>query len=208
VFIESPRFPDDIAHGARSTPGYRTEVTELEGGTERRNSLWANARHRYDAAYGVRSISDLEAVTAFFHAMRGAAHSFRFKDWADYKSCGALATPADTDQALGTGDDAAVEFALVKRYTVAALETVRPIEKPVAGSVVVAVDGVPQASGWSVDTATGVVTFDTPPAAGLVVSAGFEFDVPVRFAEDHLPQALDCYMVGSIELLLIEVRGE
>jgi uncharacterized protein (TIGR02217 family) len=208
MFLETPRFPDDIAHGAASTPGYRTEVTELEGGTERRNSLWAQARHRYDVAYGVRTITDLEILAAFFHAVRGAAHPFRFKDWADFKSGPALSAPTPTDQAIGTGDAVETEFQLVKTYSAGALATVRPIVKPVAGTVRLAVDGVEEIGGWSVDTATGLVTFDTPPGAGLLVSAGYEFDVPVRFAEDDLPQQLECYRVGSIAVPLIEVRGE
>jgi uncharacterized protein (TIGR02217 family) len=96
----------------------------------------------------------------------------------------------------------------VKTYSAGALATVRPIVKPVAGTVRLAVDGVEEIGGWSVDTATGLVTFDTPPGAGLLVSAGYEFDVPVRFAEDDLPQQLECYRVGSIAVPLIEVRGE
>jgi uncharacterized protein (TIGR02217 family) len=156
----------------------------------------------------VRTISYLDQLTAIFHAVRGAAHAFRIKDWADYRSGPALAAPAPTDQVLGTGDGANKVFQLVKRYTAGALETVRPIRKPLPGTVQVAKDGVPQASGWSVATSTGLVTFTTAPAAGVIVSAGFEFDLPARFESDELPQALECYQIGSISVAVIEVRGE
>ncbi len=201
------RFPDDISRGARGGPERRTQIVELASGDEERNAIWANSRRRYDAAYGIRRADDLAAVVAFFEARNGRLYGFRWKDWADFKSCLPSQTPAATDQAIGTGDGATTTFQLVKSYVSGAQSWTRTIAKPVAGTVLVAINGVEQASGWSVDTTAGIITFATAPAAGASITAGFEFDVPVRFDTDQLDVTLDIERLGSITSIpLIEVR--
>ncbi len=201
------RFPDNISRGARGGPERRTQIVELASGDEERNASWANSRRRYDAAYGIRRADDLAAVVAFFEARNGRLHGFRFKDWADYKSCLPSGTPAAIDQAIGTGDGATTDFQLVKVYSSGSQSWTRTITKPVAGTVLVAIDGTEQTSGWSVDTTTGIVSFTTAPAAGAAITAGFEFDVPARFDTDTLDVTLDIERLGSITSIpLIEVR--
>jgi len=201
------RFPDDISRGARGGPERRTQIVELASGDEERNASWANSRRRYDAAYGIRRADDLAAAVAFFEARNGRLYGFRWKDWADFKSCLPSGTPAATDQALGTGDGATTDFQLVKVYSSGAQTWARTITKPIAGTVLIAIDGVEQTSGWSVDTTTGLITFTTAPAAGTTITAGFEFDVPVRFDTDTLDVTLDIERLGSITSIpLIEVR--
>lgn len=201
------RFPDNIGRGARGGPERRTQIVELASGDEERNASWANSRRRYDVAYGIRRADDLAAVVAFFEARNGRLHGFRFKDWGDHRSCQPSGTPTPTDQALGTGDGATTAFQLVKRYTSGAQSWMRSIGKPVAGTVRVALGGVEQASGWSVDIATGLVTLTTAPAVGVAVTAGFEFDVPVRFDSDALDVTLDVERLGSITSIpLLEIR--
>jgi len=201
------RFPDDISRSARGGPERRTQIVELASGDEERNASWANSRRRYDAAYGIRRADDLAAVVAFFEARNGRLYGFRWKDWADFKSCVPSQTSAATDQNIGTGDGTATDFLLVKAYTSGAQTWTRTITKPVDGTVKVAIDGVEQTSGWSVDTTTGLITFTTAPDAGAVITAGFEFDVPVRFDTDMLDVTLDIEWLGSITSIpLIEVR--
>ena len=201
------RFPDDISRGARGGPERRTQIVELASGEEERNASWANSRRRYDVAYGIRRADDLAAVVAFFEARNGRLYGFRFKDWADYKSALPSAAISPTDQGIGTGDGAATTFQLVKRYASGSQTWVRTITKPVAGTVRVALDGAEQLSGWSFDTTTGVITFGTAPAAGVAVTAGFAFDVPVRFDTDALDVTLDLERLGSITSIpLLEIR--
>ncbi len=201
------RFPDDISRNARGGPERRTQIVELASGDEERNASWANSRRRYDAAYGIRRADDLAAVVAFFEARNGRLHGFRWKDWADFKSCLPSQTPAATDQTIGAGDGTTTAFQLVKSYVSGAQAWTRTITKPVAGTVRIAIDGVDQASGWSEDTTTGVVSFNTAPANGAAITAGFEFDVPVRFDTDTLDVTLDIERLGSITSIpLIEVR--
>jgi uncharacterized protein (TIGR02217 family) len=201
------RFPELIGRGARGGPERRTQVVELASGDEERNASWANSRRRYDVSYGIRRADDLAAVVAFFEARNGRLHGFRFRDWSDYRSGPPSQTPSPLDQPLGVGDGTMTAFQLVKRYASGAQAWVRSITKPVAGSVRVALGGVEQLSGWSVSTTTGLVTFATPPASGVAVTAGFEFDVPVRFDSDALEVTLDLERLGSITSIpLVEIR--
>ena len=201
------RFPDNIGRGARGGPERRTQIVELASGDEERNASWANSRRRYDVAYGIRRADDLAAVVAFFEARNGRLHGFRFKDWADYKSGLPSKAPGPQDQLIGEGDGATSVFQLVKRYASGSQTWTRAIAKPVAGSVRVALDGAEQTGGWSIDTTTGIVTFDTAPASGVAITAGFEFDVPVRFDTDTLDVTLDVERRGSIASIpLVELR--
>jgi len=201
------RFPDNISRGARGGPERRTQIVELASGAEERNASWANSRRRYDVAYGIRRADDLAAVVAFFEARNGRLHGFRFKDWADFKSCLPSQAPGPADQPFGTGNGSTNTFQLAKRYTSGAQSWTRAIIKPVAGTVTIALNGTPQASGWSVSTTTGLITFVTAPAAGVAITAGFEFDVPVRFATDALDVTLDFERLGSITSIpLVEIR--
>lgn len=201
------RFPDNISRGARGGPERRTQVVELASGDEERNASWANSRRRYDVAYGIRRADDLAAVVAFFEARNGRLFGFRFKDWADYKSSLPSQAIIPTDQQIGTGTGALKTFQLSKRYTSGAQTWTRSIAKPVTGTVRIALGMVEQMSGWTLDATTGVVTFTTAPGAGVTITTGFEFDVPVRFDTDSLDVTLDVERLGSITSIpLLEIR--
>ncbi|TYB84199.1 DUF2460 domain-containing protein [Oceaniovalibus sp. ACAM 378] len=201
------RFPDTISRGARGGPERRTQIVELASGDEERNASWANSRRRYDVAYGIRRADDLAAVVAFFEARNGRLHGFRYKDWADYKSCLPSQAITAIDQQIGTGTGSMKIFQLSKRYVSGAQSWTRTIAKPVAGTVRVALGMAEQMSGWTMDATTGVITFTTAPGNGVIVRAGFEFDVPVRFDTDVLDVTLDIERLGSITSIpLLEIR--
>lgn len=201
------RFPTDLSFGATGGPERRTEIVSLASGHEQRNSPWAHARRRYDAGVGLRSLDDLEAVIAFFEARRGPLYAFRFRDWTDWKSGPASRVPEPLDQAVGTGDGTTASFALRKTYASGGTDYVRPITHPVAGTVRVAVNGAELFAGFSVDAISGVLRFDTPPDEGADVTAGFEFDVPVRFDSDAIVTSLSKFSAGEVPSIpLVEVR--
>ncbi|TJZ89696.1 TIGR02217 family protein [Paracoccus gahaiensis] len=201
------RFPDNISRGARGGPERRTQIVELARGDEERNASWANSRRRYDVAYGIRRADDLAAVVAFFEARNGRLYGFRYKDWADYKSGLPSQPVSPVDQRIGTGDGSTANFSLIKRYVSGGQSWARAIVKPVTGTVRVAVNGIEPASGWTVDAATGIVAFATAPPAGMAITTGFEFDVPVRFDTDMLDVTLDLERLGSITSIpLMEIR--
>lgn len=203
------RFPTAISRGAQGGPERRTDVVVLGSGYEERNSRWAASRRSYNAGYGVQSIDALYEVIAFFEERRGRFHGFRWRDHADWKSGAPGSAPAAVDQAIGLGDGTATSFQLSKTYGGGYAPLTREIRKPVAGSVLVAVDGAARTPGedFTVDTTTGFVTLATPPAPGAVVSAGFEFDVPVRFDTDKLEVNLSGFRSGAIpNIPIVEIR--
>lgn len=199
-------FPIDIAFDSEGGPSRRTEIVTLVSGREERNSPHAGSRRSFNAGYGVKSLADIERIIAFFEARRSRLHAFRFRDPFDWKSCALGDAPSADDQALGTGDGARTVFQLVKTYASGGASAVRIITKPVSGSVTVALDGAPQAAGWSLDPASGLVSFAAAPAAGAIVSAGYLFDTPVRFDTDSLRINLSAFRAGAIPSIpLIEV---
>lgn len=201
------RFPLDIAFNSTGGPSFSTTVTELASGAEQRNINWSQARAQYDISTGIRAEDDVVEVLHFFRARQGRAFGFRFKDWADFTSNPSFGPASSTDQILGVGDGVQVDFELIKTYGEAQANYIRRITKPVAGSVNVAIDGVEAISGFSVDHDEGVIRFDTPPAVGVSVSAGFEFDVPVRFNADTLSLRASSFRAGEIPNIgLVEVR--
>lgn len=200
------RFPTGIGRGATGGPQRLTEIVTLSSGHEQRNTRWAHSRRRYNAGLGVRSLDDLHEVVSFFEARRGRLHAFRWKDHADFKSCPPSQLVSAMDQEIGVGDGSTTVFQLVKDYADLAGDYQRIVSKPVAGSVSVAIDGVTDAS-VTVDDTTGLVTFLAAPGSGAVVSAGFEFDVPVRFDTDSLEINLSHFDAGQIpDVPVVEVR--
>ena len=196
--FEEVQFPDDISYGATGGPVFSTDVVSTFSGHEQRNSNWQQARARYNVASGVKTETQWKALISFFRARRGKAVGFRYKDWSDFQG---------TNEQIGIGDDVQADFQLVKLYASGSVAVSRDVTKPVAGTVDIYVDSILQVSGVTVDTTTGIVTFDTPPAMGEVVTADFEFDVPVRFDSDELQLSIDSYDAGNWRnIQLIEVR--
>lgn len=197
-FVEI-QFPADISYGSSGGPEYTTDIVTSQSGYEQRNVSWEQARARFNVAHGVKTKAQLDTLIAFFRARKGRAYGFRFKDWTDYQA---------SNQTIGTGNGADTQFQLVKRYTSGAVTESRVITKPVAGTVQIYKNAVLQSSGVTIDTATGIVTFTTAPAAGVVITANYEFDVPVRFDTDRLSARLESYGVHSWQdIPLVEVRA-
>lgn len=203
------RFPTGVSFGSSGGPERRTEIVTLASGYEQRNSAWADSRRRYNAGYGIKSLNDIHAVIAFFEARHGRLHGFRWKDFADFRSCPPQTTPTPTDQLIGVGDGRASEFFLVKTYHSGAQSYTRKIAKPVLGTVRIAVDGTELADGvgMTVDVTSGRISLAQAPRAGALVTAGFEFDVPVRFDTDFLDISLAAFQAGQIpNVPIVEIR--
>ncbi|APX88380.1 glycoside hydrolase family 24 [Brevirhabdus pacifica] len=203
------RFPARLSFGSVGGPERRTEIVTLTSGHEERSSPWAHSRRRYDAGVGLRSLDDVEGLLAFFEARHGRLHGFRWKDWADFKSCAPSADPAAGDQVIGVGDGVMRSFALSKGYVSGGVRYARPISKPVSGTVRMAVDDVElvQGAGFEVDIDTGLCTLPAPPHSGAQVTAGFEFDVPVRFDTDLIQVSVASFRAGEVpNVPVIEVR--
>ncbi len=207
AFMET-RLPARLAFGSTGGVERRTDVVQLASGYEQRSTPWADGRRRYLIGGGVRAIEEAQALVAFFEAQRGRLNGFRFQDFADFSS----ATPGQSvtalDQPIATGDGATTVFQLSKTYGSGATAYIRPIKKPVAGTVQVAVAGAALSpSAFSVDATTGLVTLTVAPAAGQAITAGFQFDTPVRFDADRIDMTLESFEAARlVAVALIEIR--
>lgn len=202
------RLPVRLAFGSTGGVERRTEIVTLGSGFERRSTPWAQGRRRYLIGANLRSVDDMAVLTSFFEARRGRLYAFRFRDFADCKSCAPGAPVGPSDQTLGEGDGTRTVFQLVKRYGGGEDAQERRITKPVEGTVRIAINGLELESGaFAVDPATGAVTLDEPAGAGAAVTAGFEFDTPVRFDADRIEVTLESFDAGRMAAVpLIEVR--
>ena len=198
-------FPIEIGQHASVAPNFSTNIVTAASGFEARNANWAQARLRVDAGPGVRGEAELEALLGFFRARRGPAVAFRFRDPFDNSSNGMTGAAAANDQMLGLGDGALTSFPLIKSYDAGEQ---RRITRPVPGTVRVAVNGAEATTGWTLQD-KGVVQFATAPAAGASITAGFLFDVPVRFANDQIEVNRSTFLAGEAPSVpLVEVRED
>jgi len=199
-------FPEGVSYGSTFGAGFNTSIIRTPNRAEQRTSLAQVAVHRYDIRETAKAPDKIAAILSFYFARRGAERGFRLKDWTDFLTSadhgalpGSVATPFD--QELGVGDGVKTTFQLVKRYTNGGQSYVRNITKPRAGTVRIGLDGVEQMSGWSVNTATGLLTFTSPPGVGVIPTWGGQFDVPVRFSESaDRNNPIDCSTFGTREI--------
>jgi uncharacterized protein (TIGR02217 family) len=203
------RFPLAVSFGATGGPERRNEIVSLTSGREKRNARFSQSRHHYDAGTGVRSLEDLHDVLVFFEARRGSLHAFRFRDPFDMKSCRPEATPSASDQLLGYGDGTERRFKLIKRYGTGDDAYARLISRPLVATLRVAIDTaeLSASAGFSFDETSGEIVLAQPPSNGVAVTAGYEFDVPVRFDSDRMSVSLTAFNAGQIPSIpLVEVQ--
>lgn len=205
--------PNAFQYGSTFGGGFSTVVQGTSTGHEYRLARQQQARHRYRLLKTLQSQAEALALKTFAIARRGALHSFRLKDWSDYTSAADGTTaPTVLDSFIGVGDGAQVQFQLYKTYDQSgAAPYHRTIELPVAGTVVAALDGAGTGA-FTFTNPGGIVTFTSPPGIGVIVTAGYQFDVPVRFdgAIDAWNQmrsdAFDAWTLDQLEC--VEVLNE
>lgn len=205
TFLETPRFPDNIAFGATVGPTYLTVVTPVYSGRDGRIPAWSQSRIRFDVGRRCMNVADTATLDAFFRAVKGRAYGFRIKDWTDY-TC-------TTSQGVLSATATAGTYQLGKRYVSGALSETRAIAKPVAGTVLVFKNGVQITSGLTLDTTTGLVTISPTPGGTDVLTWSGQFDVPVRFDADEMKKQIMDRNGASGDLLvdwgsipIIEIR--
>lgn len=205
--IDEVEFPRELAYGTAGGPVFSTLVTRLASGFEGRQQQWSHARLQFDAAPAVLDKERLAVLLKFFYARRGRSRGFLFHDYTDFTSAdNHQDAPAATDQLIGVGDGVEQTFQLVKHYGDSEATYTRDISRPVADSILVSLNNVPQGSGWALNS-LGQIFFSVAPGVGVQVKAGFEFLVPVRFDTDFLETSIESYEgYNATTVPIIELR--
>lgn len=171
--FQEQRLELGLNFGATYGPRFSTAIATQSDGQEQRRAMWSQPLIVANLAGRAVDKIELDYLLDFHASVKGSAYGFRLRDWSDYKS---------GLTAIGTGNGTTQTWQLVKRYTVGSYTVTRPITKPVANSLTLYLNGVATATGWSLNTTTGVLTTTLTGA----IAVDFEFDVPVRFAEDQI----------------------
>jgi uncharacterized protein (TIGR02217 family) len=196
--FDEVQFPTNLSWGLVGGPAYQTDILQLDSGYEARNQNWPVALAKFDASMAHWTAADIATVVAFFRARKGKARGFRFKDWSDYQGTAEVMSPA-------VGDGVITAFQMQKTYTSGGISEIRTITKPVLGTVTAYKNGVSASA--TINYTTGVVTFSTAPGVGVVPTATFEFDLPVRFDVDDLKIEVEAPGVFSWgQIPIVEIR--
>ncbi len=218
--------PTSISQGTTTGPTTATDVLHTDSGYRKANQRWSLKLRRFNLRYGMRTAADAYTILRIFEAVEGPANSFLARAWNDWNTTQGSMDFGDeskitaTDQPLRNtatglfvGDGSTRTFQMVKRYTVGATAaSTRDILKPANdGNVTVAVNSVVQTEGsptdFTVDYATGIVTFQTAPGNGLSVTWGGVFYVPVAFINDDFLESLQVFHASDPpDIPLTEVR--
>jgi len=205
-FLETPRFPTCPSFGYTAEPVYNVTAVRTAGGHESQNRNWSRPLHRFNCRVGPRAIEEVAELHEFYHAMGGPFVGFRFKDYADFKSCRAHETVTPLDAPVVLDEDLSPDaYRLVKRYTYGVRTQDREITKPVAGTVRLASDGVEMTEGvdWTIDETTGIVTLNFSPVG--VLTWGGEFDGPARFDSEFPVEIMDSD-IHTVQFTIMELR--
>ena len=196
--IDDVRFPDKILRGASGGASRKTRIGETNTGYEQRNKDWSQSRRRWTVARKLTNRPDLDDLIAFWECRDGRHRGFLFRDPSDFYVgliyVNGTGFDYDTPVEFGIGDNADTTFQLVKLYTSGGRTVTRTITRPLydgradapdnAVAVKIFFDEVEQVSGWTLNYATGVVTFSSAPGTGVSIGWCGMFDVPVRFDSD------------------------
>lgn len=216
VFIEEALLARRrMSYQTQSGPATMVDIVTSAIGWEQRTMVAAWPRHKFSVT--VKNTSDhIGQLRTAFLVCRGPVTGFRLSDPGDYTTASnGRDAAAGTDQSLGLGDGVTASFDLYKRYSFGGVIIARRIAKPVPGRVLIAANGVPMPAGWTLDPLRGRIAFTSPPAVGVGLTWGGQFDVPVRFdvSPDSsgwraLMQVFSDYEVSDLQVDLIEIVAD
>lgn len=209
---EIPGFP------CISSPRWSSDLITVDSGFERVNQRWEHPLHKYTLPEAIRNHETFEEIKRIWYAMRGPVYTFPFRDPLDFASvdlqtADTVPTISRTDQVIGTGDGVTQTFQLTKAYTKGTQTYTRNIYHPVVSTVLIGYDGadpenISPSFDWDVDRNTGIVTFVEAPEPGVTITAGYLYDVEVRFEDDESFEGIvQTYSVsGFANIVLVEIR--
>ena len=225
------RFKDEylsrrvVGYPVEVSPNFSTQLVAVDSGAEQANRRWLDPLRSINIPDGVRDHATFEDLKAHWLIMGGPAHTWPWRDPTDFASVeleevNKVPTVAIDDQQLGTGDGVTTDFQLKKRYTSGLFTYDRDIYFPVASTVVVGIapPGSPlsitplgdfsPAITFTVSRPGGIVSFSSPPPSGYTLTAGFLFDIQVRYESDDTFRGImrTLAVSGFADIPLMEVR--
>lgn len=202
--------PTRYSAGSLNTISYDTRVITLESGVEQRVARYNPwGRRKYTILQGITSTELIRGLYEFFMLREGSLNAFKFWDPLDHATTPTRTTHRENDATVGITDTALVSlgnrmYQCVVRYSDGVRTIVRPITKlgkrddafgaPNPG--VYSINGVVTTL-ETVDPETGIVTFGGVATINFA-EAGFEYLVPVRFA-DNTDKAFQIAMQSTTE---------
>lgn len=195
-----------------ASPRWNTDLITLNSGAESANQNWSQPFYVFTIPEAIRSMEVYETIMAHWMVVGGPAYTFPFKNPMDFASR-SLNIPnqtpniTPTDQVIGTGDGNKINYQITKAYQRGSFVHYREIYLPVVSTVRVALNGVEQFSGFTVNRTTGIITFSAPPTSGTVVTCGYLYDENVRFESDDTFDAIsrNYGIAGYSDLTLVQV---
>jgi uncharacterized protein (TIGR02217 family) len=185
------------------TPTFQTRIQRAVSGRELRALDYPYPLWQFTAVFNLlrdqpaAGYNDLRTLMGFFMACNGAFATFLYDDPTDDNVTG---------QPIGIGDGSTNVFQLVRSFG----GTIGFIEPMPAPNVVSAIyfNGLVQSpAGYSVDPATGLVTFAAAPGSGVVIAADFTYYFRCRFVDDSYDFENFMYQLWQLKkLTFISVR--
>jgi uncharacterized protein (TIGR02217 family) len=195
-----------LAWSVTKTPTFQTRIQRAASGRELRALDYPYPLWQFAVVYDflrdnpAAGYDELRTLVGFFLQCQGAFGTFLFQDPSDYQVTGQL---------IGIGDASNTAFQLQR-----AMGTTLPgggfFEPIVAPNIVSAIslNGITQdPTTYSVDPATGLVTFGTPPGSGRIITADFSYYFRCRFIDDKYDFENFMYRLWQLKkLTFISVR--
>ena len=181
--IEEFNFPVNIP--LEEEVQWNTLVTKYESGKEQRRKKWSQPKRVYTVNLKGRSKTVSTQVWDFYNSRSGAFDTFYFVNPNENSV---------TSERFGTGNGSSTVFNLVNS----------PLP---SGSFTVTDGGTPQTetTHYTVNRATGAITFVSAPSNGNALLATYDFARVVRFADSNLSRELFNYQLYNFGVKLAQV---
>jgi uncharacterized protein (TIGR02217 family) len=195
-----------LAWSVTKAPTFQTRIQRAVSGRELRALDYPYPLWRFTLVFEflrdnpTAGLDELRTLLGFYLSCQGAYGTFLFQDPSDYQVSG---------QYLGTGNSSVSIFQM-QRTMGTALPNGGFVEPIVAPNLISAVyfNGITQnSSGYTFDPNSGLLTFATPPATDLVVTADFSYWFRCRFVDDSYDFENFMYRLWQLKkLTFISVR--
>lgn len=187
---------EEVDYGFEGGARYKTNIAEMENGFTDKDAGWKYSIHEFHASFGDIDEDVRDFLIEVFHACRGRLHSFKFKDWNDYRI---------VDQPIKVLPGTAAKIQLYKVYQPDGWPayTIRPIQ---AFNFCKIVDENGDPVAGTLNKETGEFTPDEEWGNGEYRIEEAEFYVWVYFDDDYNSMTINSWRAHTAKVTLVEDR--